>query len=403
MTPTIPTASVVVVGGGVMGAWTALWLRRRGVKVVLVDRYGIGNTLASSTDETRVTRSGHGLDEFYPRWQRLALEQWTDLESSSGCAVFIPTGVVWLASAEDGIERDSAVTLERLGIPVEVWRLDEVTRRYPQIRPEGLEWALWEPEAGALAARAGVIAVGERLRAEGVATIHASCVPLPATHDGRLDHVVLSDGKRVTGDAFVFACGAWLPGLFPEVLGSFISVTRQEVLHLATPPGVSGFDADELPVWIDSSSVIYGVPSIWGGGFKLAPDWPGPASDPDSMDRRISERIVEDVRAFARRRFPAVAELPVVASRVCQYESTPDTHFVIDRHPDLENAWLVGGGSGHGYKHGPVIGEYVAALVTGDSQRVGALAPPDLRFALPPARSHSGTSGAATSRHASPV
>jgi glycine/D-amino acid oxidase-like deaminating enzyme len=394
------TARVVVVGGGVMGAWTALWLRRRGIDVILIDQYGLGNVLGSSGDETRVTRSGHGRDDFYPWWQRRALTEWKALESSPRRPLFWPTGVLWLAASASQYEDDCATTLEHLEIPVERWGLAELSDALPWIRTDGLTWALYEPEAGAIAARDSLITVAGVLASEGTSVLHESVQsPEPEeTAAGRLTSVKLSSEARIEADSYVFACGPWLPRLFPRLLGSMIRVTRQEVTYFATPPGDDRFEAGQMPVWIEAASTIYGLPSIDRRGFKVAPDWPGPVADPDAMERRVSEETVHSVRQYLGMRFPDLVNRPLVEARVCQYESTPDTHFLIDRHPAFENVWLVGGGSGHGFKHGPVVGEYVAALVADDTSVVRSLAPPDARFALPPARRSSGTSGAATSR-----
>ena len=166
----------------------------------------------------------------------------------------------------------------------------------------------------------------------------------------------------------------------PALAGQ-ISVTRQEIVFFATPPGDGRFDAGSLPTWVDYDAAFYGLPSIEGRGFKVAPDWPGPIVDPDHEERRLSDERVDAARALLVHRFPALAAQPVAEGRVCQYETTPDTHFIIDREPRWENAWVVGGGSGHGFKHGPVIGEYLSALVTGDGDAGGA-GTPDERFAL---------------------
>jgi len=377
---------VVVVGAGVMGAWTARWLQRRGMAVILVDQYSPGSSLASSGGETRVTRSGHGSDDYYPLWQRHALGQWRELEQAAHRRLFVETGVLWLAHRDDGFEAESFPTLKRLGIPVERLAHPEVANRWPQIGSDDLEWALFEPEGGALMAREGVAAVADLFRAEGGTLLHDRVMPPIQTDgaDGRLHRLRTSAGSELAADRFVLAAGPWLLKLLIGLLDDVLEVTRQEYVYLASPPGDARFDASHLPTWVDYDRAFYGVPSIAGRGLKIAPDYAGPAVDPDTQDRRISDRIVDLARAFARVRFPGIADQPVAEGRVCQYEATPDTNFIIDRHPMWENAWVVGGGSGHGFKHGPSIGEYVSALVSGDEAAAAQLAPPDDRFALRP-------------------
>jgi glycine/D-amino acid oxidase-like deaminating enzyme len=361
---------VIVVGAGVFGSWTALWLRRRGASVTLVDQYGPGNSLSSSGDESRVTRSAHGSDEHYPIWQRRALEHWLALDP----ALFVRTGVLWLAHREDGFEADSAAALERLAIPRE--RLDRATlaARFPQLRADDLSWALHEPEAGVLLARRAVAAVARAVEAEG-GEVRTGLARLEG---GEL----LVDGTRVETDAVVLAAGPWLPKLLGPTPGLELSVPQQEIIYFATPPGDTRFDADAMPTWVEYDAAFYGLPSIEGRGFKVAPDWPGPEVDPDRQERRLSDERVDAAREYLRRRFPDLADQPVAEGRVCQYELTPDTHFILDRHPSMPAAWVVGGGSGHGFKHGPVVGEYLSALVVGDAAAAAELAPPDERFAL---------------------
>lgn len=401
MTP--GSARVAIVGGGVMGAWSGLWLRRCGLQVQLVDAYGPGNSLSSSGDESRVTRSAHGLDEVYPVWQRRALDAWLALEAEADQRLVVRTGVLWLAHDERGAEAESLATLRRLAIPAERLALDDLVARFPQIATHRLAWALLEPEGGVLLARRAVAAVAEALARVGDESRIGRALP-PGLTDGsggRLARLRLADGTNLEADAFVLAAGPWLPGLVPDVLGGDqLAVTRQEVVYLATPPGDARFSVGELPTWVDHRQAVYGLPSIEGRGMKVAPDWPGETVDPDTLDRRLSDAAVEAVRGFLRERMPAMAEQPVVESRVCQYATTLDTHFIIDRHPAWENVWIVGGGSGHAFKHGPVIGEYLAALVTGDSQAASRLAPRDERFAL---RRRSSAAGMRTSASGPPT
>jgi sarcosine oxidase len=361
---------VTVIGAGVFGTWTARWLIRRGASVTLIDQYGPGNSLASSGDESRATRSAHGPDDHYPLWQRRSLEQWLQLDS----ALFVRTGVLWLAQRDDGFEASSAEVLQRLGVPAERLSPAIMAERWPQITTDDLAWGLLEPEAGVLLARRAVAATARAFVEEGGMLRHGR-----ASVDG--ENILVGD-ERLAADAFVFAVGPWLPKLLGSVSGLELEVPQQEVIYFATPPGDQRFDAGSLPTWVEYEAAFYGLPSIEGRGFKVAPDWPGPAVDPDRQERRVSDERVDASRAYLRRRFPALAGQPVAEGRVCQYELTPDTHFIIDRHPSLPSAWIVGGGSGHGFKHGPAVGEYLSALVVADATAAAALAPPDDRFAL---------------------
>ena len=173
----------------------------------------------------------------------------------------------------------------------------------------------------------------------------------------------------------MLACGPWLPTLVPDVLGDRIFPTRQETFYFGVPPGDARFSTSAMPVWADFAEEIYGIPDFAGRGFKVAPDRHGPPADPDSLERVPTKETIESVREYVSRRFPGLKDAPVVGAEVCQYENTSNGDFLIDRHPDRPNVWMIGGGSGHGFKHGPAVGEYVAA-------RIADGKPVDDRFSL---------------------
>ncbi len=355
---------VVVIGAGVMGAWTALHSQRQGWRTTLLDAFGAGHSRATSGDESRIIRSSHGSDPLYSRWSREAREAWIALGELRGDPLFVPAGALWFAHAAEGFEADLEATLRRLGIPVERLSPSEVTARWPQLATDDLAFAVFEPEAGLLMARRGVAAAARQFEGEGGRFELASVGP--GQRDARrLLDVATPDGRRYAADQFVFAAGPWLPRLFPEVAGELIRVTKQDVIFIGPPAGDGRFGADQLPCWVDYAAAFYGMPAVDGRGMKLAPDRYGPVFDPSHGERIVDPESVRLARRYLARRFPELIDAPVVETRVCQYETTPDTHFVIDRHPDFDNVWLVGGGSGHGFKHGPMIGRHVVARLAG--------------------------------------
>jgi glycine/D-amino acid oxidase-like deaminating enzyme len=366
---------VLVVGAGVIGTWTALRAVERARRVWLVDAFGPGDVRATSGDESRITRASHGTDRLYAVWSRESRLAWIALGEEAGSPIFEPCGVAWYAHQPRGFEADSEATLRDLGIPVERLSPDEAARRWP-VRTDDLAFVLHEPEGGALRARQGVRATARAVERRGGTVDIARVVP-GRRAGARLIDVVAGTGERLAADTFVFAAGPWLATLFPEVAGDLLSVTRQEVLYLGTPPGDTRWLAASQPCWIDYGAEFYGIPSIDGRGFKVAPDAYGPRVDPDAMDRLLDARAIAATRSFLERRFPALARAPIAESRVCQYETTPDAHWLIDRHPELENVWLVGGGSGHAFKHGPRIGQYVVDRLDGAVDR-----DVDARFSL---------------------
>lgn len=369
-------SDLVVVGAGVMGAWTGLHAQRRGWQTTLIDAFGAGHSRATSGDETRIIRSSHGADPFYSIWSREAREAWIELGRAGGREIFVAAGALWFAHATDGFEAASESTLRALDIPVERLSPAEVNARWPQLRTDDLEFVVLEPEAGLLMARRGVAAVARQFETEG-GRFELGWARPGRQDGGRLVDVVTSDGRRHAADQFVFAAGPWLPCLFPDVAGALIRVTKQDVVFIGPPAGDGRFAADRLPCWVDYTAAFYGIPSVDGRGMKLAPDRYGPIFDPSQGERIVDPESVRLARRYLARRFPDLADAPVVETRVCQYETTTDTHFVIDRHPGFDNVWLVGGGSGHGFKHGPVIGQHVVDRLAGN-----ALQPGEERFSL---------------------
>jgi len=369
------TYDVVVIGAGVFGAWTAYHLRRSGRQVLLIDAHGPGNSRSSSGDESRIIRMGYGADEIYTRSALRSLQSWRELGERAREPLFCPTGVLWLAHEDDLYPQQTFETLQRAGIECERVGVSELAVRYPQFAADEISWAFLEPESGVLLARRAVRAVVcEAVRA-GVTYLQDAVRPPDGSR--RLDDIVTVGGRRIAAQNFVFACGPWLPKLFPDLLSERIRPTRQEVFYFGAPAGNDRFSPPAMPTWIDFKDEAYGLPDIDGRGIKCAIDRHGEPFDPDTGQRLASSEGLVLVRKYLARRVPAMKDAPVLESRVCQYENTSNGDFLIDRHPHFENVWLAGGGSGHGFKHGPAIGEYIAARIDGSNEGI------EPRFSLP--------------------
>jgi glycine/D-amino acid oxidase-like deaminating enzyme len=375
---------VVVIGAGVFGAWTAMHLLELGARVTLMDAWGPGHLRGTSCDESRVIRCGYGPRAFYSAWAWRALAQWKRFEKQAGQQLFVPSGVLWLCADENDYARASQAALKKLKVPVERLDTKTLSRRYPQFDYRGIGFAYHEPEAGYLRARAATMAVaGGVQRAGGRVLMGEVQAPSRSPSGQPCRHVRLTDGAVLEAEHFVFACGPWLPQMFPELLGRRILPTRQDVFYLGPPGGARQYLPPTMPVWLDPGPHFYGIPSGEGRGVKIADDLSGPRFDPTHGQRTVLPESVEAARAYLRLRLPALADAPIVETRVCQYERTPDSSVVVDRHPAHPNVWLVGGGSGHGYKLGPVLGEFVARHVLGkraepipQAMRLGASAWP---------------------------
>jgi glycine/D-amino acid oxidase-like deaminating enzyme len=265
-----------------------------------------------------------------------------------------------MAAGDDPYTTTTRRTLEQSGYPCEVWDRQTLMRRFPDIDVDGIATALFEPDCGLVMARRAVHRLAAQLERRGVPLVHAR---ISAPAHGLGEYVESTDGARLAGDHFVFACGAWLPQLFPGLLDGLIRPTRQVVTYFGAPAGDDRVRSARWPAWIDFPAGIYGTPDIDGRGVKVGVDEHGPPIDPDTADRLADLASVEKARAWLRRRVPRLAGAPVVETRVCQYENTSTGDFLIDRHPAQANVWIAGGGSGHGFKHGPAVGEIVAAMV----------------------------------------
>lgn len=359
-----------MVGAGVFGAWTAWSLLCRGKRVLLLDALGPASPRASSGGESRLTRTAYGADEVYTRMAWESLPDWKWLSDSADLPILHRAGVLFFFAS---MEPYAAHTLEvhrKLSLPIEMLDHAELARRFPQFGWDGIEFGLWEPDFGALMARRGVQALMARFTAAGgeyrLAQAATPRVAVPETDS--LSELVLRGGERLEAAEYVFACGPWMPKLFPDVLESRMFVTRQEVFFFAVPPGDARFEPSAMPGWVDFNfgDMFYGFPNLEARGVKVARDKHGPPMDPDGGDRLPSPQVLAEVRAYMAQRFPTIARQPLNESRVCQYENTSNGDFLIDRHPRWRNVWLVGGGSGHGFKHGPAVGRYAAQLMSGE-------------------------------------
>ena len=360
---------IAVIGAGAFGGWTALHLLERGARVTLIDAWGPGNSRSSSGGETRVMRGTYGPDQPYTEMAARALKLWAKYERRWKRQFLHRSGVLWMASGrDDTFERGSIEMLRLARIQYQEFSAAQLKKRWAHINFEGIEWGIFEPECGYLDARASCAAVLEAFVAAG-GTYRQAGVLADGLERERLRSITLSDGSKLKADGYLFACGPWLGRLFPETVGTLIQPTKQDVFFFGTPPGDARFHDPKLPVWADHRGRFrYGIPGNDRRGFKIADDTRGPDFDPSDGERVVSQETLKDIREYVGFRFPGLKDAPLLESRVCQYEQTPDSHFIVDRHPENENVWLLGGGSGHGFKHGPAIGEMMAKLMVKDGE-----------------------------------
>ena len=356
---------IIVVGAGAFGGWTALWLLRAGARVTLVDAWGPGNARSSSGDDTRVIRAIYGPSATYTRWTARSLRLWREHGERWGRPIYEKCGCLWMFATDlDSYARDALPHLRDNGLPVDVLSGEDVAARWPVFATDGLRSAYFEHEAGFLRARAGCQMVAELFVAEGGRYVEAAAKPGRMTR-GRMGPVALGTGERIESDAVVWACGPWLGHLFPKAIGPRVASTRQEIYYFGTPAGDVRFSEENCPCWVrvNNERAVYGIPGNDRRGMKIGDDTRGPRFNPTTGSRVPGAASVRWARRAIGEHFPALTGAPLVEARVCQYENSPDGHVFAQQHPDASNCWFLGGGSGHGYKLGPALGEVMAGVV----------------------------------------
>ncbi len=354
-------AHVAVIGAGAFGAWTALFLRKKGLRVTLLDGNGVGNHLASSGDESRILRASYGSNKLYFELCLRAKELWLAYEQAWSTPLFIPGGVLWLCPEQRISLLDDAMPLyQTRGLACEYLSLHEMAVRYPMINTAGLHHGVLDPSAGYLMAQSSIRHVVEDfVKMGGSFSQHFA---MPGYEGNRIQYLELSDGSKLNADLYLFATGPWLGKQFPQVLGDRLTCSQQEVFYFDIP---KGHGVEHLPAWLDADGRVffYGIPGS-PSGFKIGVDRRGPVLDPDLRERKGSAALLEEIRSYMAIRFPALAHARLHHHRICPYENSSDGNFIAEGHPEQPNVVFLGGGSGHGFKHGPALGEWMANQMT---------------------------------------
>ena len=336
--------------------------------MTLVEQVAPAHARSASGDVSRLSRCGHGDDfddAFYTRSARRARDRWIEIGEEEGAELFVGTGAVWFDAGEDAWVARAQGLMAAHDIPVERLSPAEAAGLFPSLHTDDLAGVVFEPEAGVVRARDAVATLVARAVRDGATLWPATARPT-ATGAAEVDGAVLG------ADHTVWACGPWLGRLFPG--HARVRAARQDLFYWGVPPA---WRADRIPAWVDIPTGGYGFGDLDGAGMKAVLEEIGEDLDPQDGARISSPRIEAATRAFLARRFPALAGAPMIASRVMAYELTPDRHFLLARLPETDNSWLAGGGSGHGFKHGPAIGTYMADLLDGSAE-------PEERFAAGP-------------------
>ena len=350
---------IVVVGGGIAGVMTALSLQKNGCAVTIIDRWEPGHPRAASSDYNRVIRAISGRDEFYTRWARESRQKWLELQAEVGENLMYECGALILATEGHCDWEDATTeTFDKVGVPYYKFDQSDISSRFPQFRTPDISYALFEPEAGLLMAHRCVLAGVKLFKAAG-GSVKRGIVTTDASEKPILE------GKPLEADVIVMAPGAWMADLFPRTIKPISTVVGVNVLYTSTPEGSEAFDMEKMPCWIDHGQGSFGIPSSEGSGVKAAVVIPDKI-DLDNDERLIKREMINRTQSYVRLRLPALEGQKVVDSKFNQIILTPDTHFVLDWHPEHHNVLLAGGCSGHLFKHAPVFGEFAAGVAMRD-------------------------------------
>lgn len=362
---------VVVIGAGNFGAWTALNLQRGGMQVTLLDQYGPGNSRSTSGGETRGVRSSYGdrpQGLQWGRWAVRAMQMWKqwDAEHTDKLLprLYYETGDIIMRDEMTPYMEQSCENWDVMGREYEILTPEEVRYRWPAVHTPEIASVVYEPGAGVVRARRAMESVARVFEQEG-GEIRIAKAQIGDTDGRTLSNIHLADGERLEAGLFVIAVGPWFHKFLPELMGKrFNSQAMGYVFYFGTPPGDEAYRFPNLPSY--NVPGVTGWPALPGDsrGFRVRTGGTR-GDDPDTSIRTIPEEAHARPREILAKYFPALAENPINETRACHYSSTVNRNFLIDRHPDFDNAWLAGGGSAESFKSGPVLGQYIAGRVFG--------------------------------------
>ena len=358
----------IVVGAGINGVTAAIELKKRGHEVILVDPGPLPHSLAASTDISKAVRAAYGADEDYTELAERSIKLWRKWNQEFGIQLYHETGVMFVRQREmkpGDFEYESFKLLQRRGHKVERMNSTQLWRRFPAWNPDSFRDGVIEFEAGYAESGRAVATLVPHAESIGVELRRNSRFAHLDEHDHRTKGIILHNGERIAGDRVVMAVGAWTPYLLP-FMKKFFRASGQPVFHLkSSRPDL--FAPERFPVFgADITTTgYYGFPLNRDGIVKIANHGPGREMSPESPDRVVTSEEKENLREFLSWAFPALADAPIVYTRLCMYCETHDGNFWIAPDPEREGLVVAAGDCGHGFKFAPVLGEIIADAVEG--------------------------------------
>ncbi len=355
----------IVVGAGINGVTAAIELKKRGHDVVLVDPGPLPHPLAASTDISKAVRAAYGADDEYTELAERSIKIWREWNQEFGTQLYHEVGVMFVRQRElkpGDFEYESFKTLEHRGHKVERINSARSWKRFPAWNPELYLDGVLELEAGYAESGRVVATLIRRAKSLGVQLREGKFIALDEKGE-RVKGIVLGNGERIASDLVVMTVGAWTPYLLPSTK-KFFRARGQPVFHLQ-PRQPELFAPECFPVFgADITTTgYYGFPINRDGVMKIANHGPGREMSPESSKRAVTLEDEKNLREFLSSTFPALADAPIVYSRVCMYCDTHDGNFWIARDPDRRGLIIAAGDCGHGFKFAPVLGEIIADAV----------------------------------------
>jgi sarcosine oxidase len=359
---------VIVVGGGVMGCAAAYHLAGRGRRVLLLEQFALGHDRGSSHGHSRIIRLAYSAPD-YVRLAQAAYPLWRALERESGAELMLQTGGLDFAPPGTPSFEATRATLSAAGIDFELLDGAAIAGRFPQFRLAGDMVGIYQRDAGILDANRCVATLAAEARRHG-AELRENEPARQIGADGA-GVAVRTDSATYHADRLVVTAGSWARPLLRQVgLDLPLTVTREQVAFFA-PRGDDGragdpdqFAPGRFPIFIHHDAAdasAYGFPIFGLPGVKVAYHQGGPAVDPESEERAVDPAVNQSLHAYLARWVPEAAG-ELLFSQTCRYTTTPDEHFIVDRHPAHPQIAIGSPCSGHGFKFGVLIGAILADL-----------------------------------------
>jgi sarcosine oxidase len=355
------TTEFLVIGCGAMGSAAAHHLAKRGRRPLVLEQFAIDHDRGSSHDFSRMIRYTYD-DPAYVELMVPAYEHWDQLEQECGEKIVHRCGAINVCAAGNDYVSNCAAALSQFGIEHEIIDPMELQRRYPQFSVAESDRVMHTPEDGFLSPSLAVLQQAKMARRHSAEIVEDSAVEridLSGPHP-----VVHTRDERYECRRLIVAAGAWSSRLLAD-LNLPLVVTRQQVVWLNSAD-LDAFRPDRFPVFVHVDDVLmYGFPVFGREGLKAARHGLGAAVDPDKVDRDPSPDYIETVRGFVRDFLPSGDGEPLHA-QVCLYTESPDSDFIIDRHPEREDVVIAAGFTGHGFKFANLVGRLLADMAEGE-------------------------------------